>query len=289
MMRRRVLAAIRLVAVLALPAAVMAGGPPLSVCLLADNLPYSERSGETGFDVDVARAVAREQATALRLVWSNNSTRITEIDDSDFPLVQLARGDCDALFSVPGPAATTLQGHSGIVLGEPYYGAAFELIDCRDSSDLDFDNLRGRRIAIRSQTVAHFAVLKLGAEPQNHFAPGAAIAAAATGAADAALLWGPGAGWWLRHARSAGLALREPQYAACRLLPRTPPRALRWNLHVATRATEPATGKTVDSMLRRLRESGELGKLMQRYGMRAHAPFATTYSDGAIEELGSGR
>lgn len=261
-------------------------GPPLKVCLLANSMPYSSRQGHTGFDVDVAAAVAAGAGYTFEPVWTEAPDSIQEIDESDMPLERLARGECDAIFSVPGPASDTLRGHDGLTLGAPYYGAAFELLACTDDAPADFRALRGHSVAIQSQTVAHFALLTVKAEPHNYFSLGQAFDAVKNGETDAGLLWGPAVGFHLRLGRVSGLALRDEGFARCHLRDDyQPPTATRWNLHVATSSNARRTRELIDERLAALAGNGRLAKLARGYGVPWHAPFETTYSMGALNEL----
>lgn len=262
---------------------------PLKICVLEHNLPYSERSNVSGFDIAVAAAVAGRTGHRVVPVWSARGGAIQEIDDSDIPTARLARGDCDAIFSVPGPAPDTLRGNDALRLGAPYYGAAFELLACRADVPAELPALRDRTVAIHSQTVAHFAALAVAAEPRNYFTFQDAFRAVLGGDVDAGLLWGPSIGWQLRLGRTAGLALRDAAFAACAIVPDyEPPAALRWNQHVATRAESTRLRTLIDEALGELDASGELAELAGDWGIPWHRPFDRAYSQGALDELRRG-
>ena len=261
-------------------------GAPLRVCLLERNLPYSERSKAGGFDAAVAAAVAAQTGHAFVPVWVESHENIQDIDDSDLPTGRLARGACDAIFSMPGPAAETLRGNDRLRFGAPYYGAAFEILACKPDVPGDLRALRGREVAIQSQTVAHFALLTVKAEPRNYFSLRDAFAALLEGTVDAGLLWGPTVGWQLRLGQASGLALRDPAFAACSFVAGyEPPQALRWNLHVATRSESSRLRERIDTALADLAATGELEKLALGWGIPWHPPFDGTYSLGALDEL----
>ncbi len=257
----------------------LAAAERLAICLARDHAPYSVESDDSGFDRALAEHVARSLDRDFVAVWYANATVIQEIEENDFPTRKLARGECDAIFSLPGPASTSLAGEDGLVLGEPYYGAGFELVSCGGEFPLRPAAWRGRRLAIQSQTVAHFAAQGVGAEVRNFFSPAAAIDGLAAGAADAALVWGPSAGWLLRERAGRG-------DSACRLAADyLPPAALRWNLHVATRAADTALRASIDGTLATLRTNGTLSRLATLYGVPPHAPFSDTYSQAALAAL----
>lgn len=249
---------------------------PLRACLLANNLPYSSRSDVTGFDLDTARAVAGIIERPLEPVWSSNATEIEEIEDSNFPVRKLAEGACDVIFSMPGPGTETLGGASNLVLGEAYYGAAFELIGCAAEVPSRLRGLRGRTVAIQSQTVAHFALLTVQAQPQTYFAVAAALGGIANGDADAGLLWGPTAGWQIHKGATA----------RCNFVTGyKPPAAVRWNLHAATRKADAELRLRIDAALLDLSTTVRLREIGASYGMPVREPFESTYSLGALNAL----
>ena len=272
----------------AVPLAAAGKGPPLKVCLLKNNLPYSEFASKSGFDHDVADVVARAGGRQLKPIWIANDAEISEIDDSDYPFARLARFECDAIFSTTGPASDSLAGHEKLTLGQAYYGAAFELLACKPNVQPHFRGLRGLRVAIQSQTVAHFALIMVKAEPVNYFSMAAAFNGLIESEADAALLWGPAIGSRLRFALQSGELLRDPELARCKFVDAyAPPAAVRWNLHVATRKASPRLRADIDKALSEMMADGRLDKIKRGYGIPQHLPFATTYSLGAVNDLQS--
>ena len=256
---------------------------PLKVCLLAHNAPYSMQADERGFDLDTARAVATRLSRPLAIEWTNNDPHIEEFDDSDFPLRKLAKGACDVIFSIPGPASDTLRQSPKLALGANYYGAAFELLSCDSATPKALRALRGMSIAIQSQTVAHFAALSVKAKPANYFSLDAALDGLRKHETDAALLWGPTTGWRLSQANT------EADKACGFVTGYEPPAAVRWNLAVATRKDDAALRVGVDNALAALNAQGELARIAARYGVPIHAPFERTYSLGALNDLQQGR
>jgi len=263
--------------------------PLLRVCVLENNAPYSDRATARGFDIDVAQAVAKLNDWDFKAVWSSNATTITEIDDSDFPLARLARSECDAIFSLPGPAKDSLDGREKtLTLGDAYYGAAFELVTCSSNPVRDLQGLKGQKVAIQSQTVAHFALLKVAAEPQSYFSVPKALYALSHKEAEVGLLWGPTLGWQLRNLGVSGELRRDAKLAQCGFVAGyAPAPALRWNLHVATRTGEPDRRREIDEALRQISASGEFDTIKGAYGMPLRAPFETAYSIDAMQGLGT--
>jgi hypothetical protein len=131
----------------------------LRVCLLEANPPYSLQREHTGFDLYTAKAVAEAIGRPFTPVWVKNDPHIDEIEESDFPLRRLSRNECDAIFSVPGPDA--VKDSPKITIGEPYYGAAFELIGRAGNAPSDLAALGDHPVAVQSQTIANFVLIAL--------------------------------------------------------------------------------------------------------------------------------
>ncbi|HEV8712560.1 MAG TPA: transporter substrate-binding domain-containing protein [Candidatus Binatia bacterium] len=248
--------------------------PALRVCLLEDDLPYSSRQNNAGFDFDTAKAVAEALNRPLAPLWVKNSTHIDEIEDSDLPTRRLSRNECDAIFSVPGPDA--LKDSPKLSIGAPYYGAAFELIGRESGTPTSLAALGEKPVAVQAQTIANFVLNARRAKMLTFFSTEEALRGVAQGEAAAALLWGPTSGWYLRNHPELGLFLVSGY---------EPPAVVRWNEHVATRKDDVALREALDKALARLSESGALQPLSERYGIPFHKPFATTYSLAEMQKL----
>lgn len=240
-------------------------GGQLRVCFLGNNLPFSSQHDERGFDVDVARAVAKTMGRTLVPVWVRNDERITEVDESDFPLRRLSRNECDAILSVPGRDA--VREASNVTVGNAYYGAAFELLGREGQTPASLHDIEHQVVAVQAQTIASFILESLKISMQTFFSTEESLAAVATGDAELAFVWGPTAGWYAKQEPGTKLtfATAEPISVA------------RWNEHVATRTEDEALRTALDAALTTLRRSGELKAIAQRYGVPFYPPFEKTY------------
>ena len=237
----------------------------LRVCFLENNLPFSSQSGEHGFDVDVARAIAKSMGRTLVPVWVRNDERITEVDESDFPLRRLSRNECDAILSVPGQDA--VRETSNVTVGNAYYGAAFELLGREGQTPASLLDIERQVVAVQAQTIASFILESLKISMQTFFSTEELLAAVAAGDAELAFVWGPTAGWYAKQEPGTKLtfATAEPLSVA------------RWNEHVATRTEDQALRTAIDAALTTLRNSGDLKTIAKRYGVPFYLPFKKTY------------
>ena len=143
------------------------------------------------------------------------------------------------------------------------------------AESLEWDRLASafadRKVAVRLQSLGHFAAQALGLDWTSQ--PTAADVAAAVddGRAVAALIWGPA----LARLQRAPVSGFEP------------PTGLRFNEHAAVRAGD-RLGPEIERVLDDLRRDGTLDRLAARYGIFRTQPFTTVSSPAAIRALGVG-
>ena len=262
------------IAILSVCAVFGQAGAVFRACLLANNPPYSWQADESGFDFETAQAVAKSMGRRFEPVWVTHDTQITEIDETDLPFFRLSRGQCDAIFSVPGQEA--LSEAPALAVGAPYYGAGFELVGSTDTPPRSLDEIGDGPVAVRAQTIANFMLSARRIRTFTTFSLEEALDAISSGKAAAALLWGPKAGWHLRTHPELSLELVETL---------KPPSVVRWNESVATRKDDAELRQAIDAALSGLTETGTLIRLLEKYGIPVHRPFTTTYSFAEMQQL----
>lgn len=236
----------------------------LRVCFPQSDLPRADRATGTGFDMDVARLVARELSREFIPVWLPRPDR-TEIEVSDINYSLLAAGACDMQLSVPGERA--IDGLDAVTLSAPYYGAAFELIP--ENANPDLANRDRGKMAVRSNTVAHIVVDRLGLPWTMKRDTDELIAAVTSSEVEAALIWGP------------DLALSRTKHHTSFAAPSV----LKWNQHMALRKADAQLLADLDTLLSDEETGREIMDLLARYHIPVHAPFAETFRSSDLEEF----
>lgn len=247
----------------------------LRVCFLAEDPPRSSRATMAGFDLDVMAGVAARLDMTLTPVWFPGRGAFSEIEETDLPLGALARGECDAVASVPGPTALGRRSRD-LALTRPYYGAGFELVG-PETLPNTLDGLEGLTVAVRLQSLAHFALQAQGIRWTAHPSSAQVLAALKRPppdavAADAALLFGP----------ALAAVGGRPKHGW------VPPVALRWNEHVAVRKTEAELLRRVNGALAQLEDEGRFEAWAKVHGDFFRPPFAEVSTRAALRELGIG-
>ena len=254
-----------------------ASSEDLRVCLLEDDLPRANRADAAGFDHDLLREAANRLERTFVPVWLPNAPPYSEIDDTDLPFDELMDGVCDLVPSVPGELALGRL-TAAIDLSPPYYAAAFEIympIHVPPTDRLAWTALPAvaadRRVAVRLQSLGHFAAQWAGLDWTSLSTAADVAAAVDDGRATAALIWGP----------ALGRLRKEPVRGF------EPPPGLRFNEHVATRSGD-RLAPLIEQVLDELRRDGTLKRLADRYGIFRTDPFPTVSSPAAIRALGTG-
>jgi len=178
-----------------------AAAAPLRVCADPDNLPYSRADG-AGFEIAIARVLAEELRRPLEVTWLPQAR--------GFVRKSLGEGLCDALLGVPA-------GYGRVLATRPYYRSTYVLVTRADARAplAPLDDARLASLAIGVQLVGddpsttppglvlarHGAVEHVVGYPVFGATPSAerATADVAAGRLDAAILWGPQAGWFAAH------------------------------------------------------------------------------------------
>jgi mxaJ protein len=233
----------------------------IRVCADPDNMPFSN-AREEGFENRILDVVAKETGAAIVYVWGNER-RATAIE-------LMAKGRCDL---VPG----TIAGAAGVATTRPYMRSGYAFVTRGGTTVSGFDDPRLRELRIGVQSVGDDALtppaealLQRGLESSirpftlhgNAADPntaGGIVHAVAAHAIDAAVLWGPFAGYF---------AARQESPLAVQLVdvtPKDPP--MRFAVSMATRAEDTALRDEVDRALARRRD--EIARILAAY----HVPL----------------
>ena len=264
-MTRRVLSAVAVaIAVATGGGAGNASRPTLSVCADPNNLPFSNRAGE-GFENRIAELLAADRGARLEYTWWPQRR--------GFVRNTLDAGACDVVIGVPRdyePAATT----------RPYYRSGYAFVSRRDRGlvlrSFDDPRLRTLRIGVQmigddfANTPPAHALARRGITRNivgfpvygDYSRPsplGAIVAAVERGEVDAAVVWGPAAGYFARRS-AAGLvvSLVSPDGG-----PRSVPIA--FDISMAARRGDAVRRAALDDFLQR--RQSDVEAILDRYGV----------------------
>ena len=216
----------------------------LRVCADPSNLPYSSNDPATpGFEVELARLIARELGVSARLEWHPTHVRA---------LKPLRDGACELFMGLPRDRRFR-GGNPWIAVSRPYYVMAHALVAKADAGPITIAALAGKRVAVELASIAEFYIAYRDVERGLYRTQEQAFRAAADGEAVAGFLWLPVAAW-LARGRSD-----------IRVIP-VPDDSLEFPIGAGVRQRDPGLAVAVDSAVERLLASGEARAVLARYG-----------------------
>jgi polar amino acid transport system substrate-binding protein len=174
--------------VLAAAAAFGAHADPLRICADPDNLPFSKAEGpEKGLYVELARLVSAKLGESPEFVWwlthnQRRALRNTILQDG-----------CDAYFALPAGADYRAR---GLVKTKPFLDLSYAIVAPPGLQVSGLADLRGKRIGVLHGSPPHLLMAtREGYTTTSFREQEEALAALGKGELDAAILWGPNAGY----------------------------------------------------------------------------------------------
>jgi mxaJ protein len=181
----------------------------LRVCADPDNLPYSNEAGQ-GFENKIAELVARELGLTLSYYWYPHQRGLVRAT------IQADR--CDVLIGIP-------KGYDPVLWTKPYYRSTHVLASLADRNlklrSLDDPALKTLRIGVHVNTPGYDALANHGlAENIRSYRlyfdardldpsvrPQRVLEDVVSGTTDAAVAWGPTAGYFVKNHPSPALEI----------------------------------------------------------------------------------
>jgi mxaJ protein len=260
---RRAVASVAVIA--ALLAATLGAAPagPLRVCADPNNMPFSNVRGE-GFENKIAEMVARDIGRPISYFWSPQRR--------GFVRNTLSAERCDVVMGVPAH-------YELLQPTRPYYRSSYVFVSRHDRGlrvrSFDDPRLKTLRIGIQltgddyanppaAQAFASRHIINnirgytvygdySKEDPQR-----AVVEAVARGEVDVAVVWGPQAGYFGRH---AGVPID--------LTPVAPPRdgvlPFRFDIAMGVRRGDAALRATLDRII--VRRRAEIRRILEEYGV----------------------
>jgi quinoprotein dehydrogenase-associated probable ABC transporter substrate-binding protein len=241
--------------------------PAFRVCGDPDNLPFSNAKGE-GFENRIAELIAAELGDTVTYTWWPQRR--------GFVRNTLRAKECDVLIGVPA-------GFDPVAETKPYYRSTYYIVTRADRKlgikSLDDEKLRGLKVGVNvigedytNTPPAHALGLRgitaVGFDTfyNAEHRPDDIIKAVASGKIDAAVVWGPLAGYF---------AKRSPTPLSLVALPDSVDRTgypFAYDIGMGVRRADKALKAQLDTILERKRP--EIQRILDEYGVPKLAPTA---------------
>ena len=169
-------------------AAAGAQAGPLRICADPDNLPFSKAEGpEKGLYVELARLVSQKLGESPEFVWwlsynQRRALRNTILQDG-----------CDAYFALPADADYRVR---GLLRTRPFLDVSYAIVAPPALQVSGLADLQGKRIGVLHGSPPNILLAaRQGYTTISFREQEEALQALAKGEVDAAILWGPNAGY----------------------------------------------------------------------------------------------
>jgi mxaJ protein len=174
---------------------------PLKVCAEPDNLPMSQQSSDSGFEIEVAKLLANDLGRPLEIKW------VPQRDQSYFRST-IGKGTCDAIMGIP-------VGFDRVLATKPWYRSGFAFVTRIESGSTltSFADSRLKKFKIGAPVTGEGDIppvialtrrsLAKNLYPYSFFEPKKMVEAVANKQLDVAILWGPFASWYAKSHDSA--------------------------------------------------------------------------------------
>jgi ABC-type amino acid transport substrate-binding protein len=225
------------------------------------NLPYSsERDGGSGFDFELAQALAGALGVKLRVDWIDVQ-RETAIG-------KLLDGQCDLAFGAaiePRAVDDEMELAAKVLYSKPYYGTGYVLLTRkagpRATSLADVKGEKSRRLGTEAGSVADYRLRQRGYLRRLFRTQLSVLKSLNDGGIDYAYLWA-NVGWTLHNTPEFDLVVVADR----------PPEDY-WNIAVAMRRGDDDLKLHVDDLIDKLVDEGVVSQAVSRYHVPYFPPF----------------
>jgi polar amino acid transport system substrate-binding protein len=237
---------------------------PLRLCADPDNLPFSsDRADNPGIYREIGKAIAQELNRPLTEVWyrTNFGKRATR--------VTLLAKQCD--FSVGLPGDSDFMGPA-LIFSRPFMKAGYALVLKKPATVSSWADLNGKAVAVQqNSTPQNFLATKDNITMVTELNPEDTVKAVASGAADAAFVWAPSAGYVNKTLYSDSFNIIPVDGAG-----------MQWPVAVAFGKRDGALRDAVNSVLNRI--SAKVDDLKAKYGFPVGEPVTLAEAPTPVKE-----
>ncbi len=233
-------------------AATAAHAGTLRICADPDNLPFSKAEGpERGLYVDLASLVSQRLGETPEFVWwltynQRKALRNTILQDG-----------CDAVFALPESADYRVR---GLAKTHAFLNVSYAIVAPPSLKVARLDDLRGKRVGVSFGSPPQMLLASKEGFPATTFrSTEEAMAALTRGEIDAAILWGPSAGYENQRHQGGRFAITPVQGEG-----------MGGGVAVAVRREPADLAQRIDKALTELEP--QIRELAQKYGFPDAAP-----------------
>jgi len=235
-------------------AAASAWAAPLRICADPDNLPFSKSEGaQRGLYVDAAELIGKELKRPVEYVWWHTFNQRRALRNT------ILANACDAVIALPANADYKVR---GVKKSQPFMDLTYALVAPPSFRFESLGDLQGKQVGVQFGTTPHiFVNTAQGIRSATFRTAEELLQALSRGEIDAALLWGPVAGYENKvrfDGRWKVTPISGPDFSS--------------QVVVGVRSDQPNLATEIDRALVTLKP--QLAALAQQYGFPSDAAVA---------------
>jgi polar amino acid transport system substrate-binding protein len=231
------------------------------------NLPYSSAKGERpGFDVEIARSLAKELGVKLRLDWLDvrSETAVGKLLQHECDLALGAAVDANAVEDDDELAGK-------VIYSRPYYGTGYLLVQRKKGPHVkslaEIKGAKSERLGAEAGSIADYRLRQRGYQRRLFRNQLAVLKSLHDGGMDYAYLWA-NVGWTLHT---------TPDFAVEIIADYVPED--HWNIAIALCQGDDELKQRVDAAVEKLVKDGTVSRALERYHVPYFPPFAEEKAD----------
>ena len=228
----------------------VASADTLKVCSDPDNLPFSKAEGsDKGLYIELAEMVGKRLGTSVEYVWwlTHNQRRA----------VRNTMDSCDAYFALPASADYKVKGADK---SRAFLDVGYAVVAPSSFKFNGMEDLKGKRVGVLYGSTPHVILAsEQGYDPRNYRDQDEVFDALTKGELDAAILWGPNAGFD-----------NQTKFQNRWAITPVTGQGLSGQVAVAVSKSKPELKEKIDQALTDLQP--EIKKLQKKYGFPQTAP-----------------
>jgi len=225
--------------------AIKAAGS-VALCAHPNSLPYASKTSDPpGFQIELARDIAKQLGIALREEWIVSPG-------------QIYRTDCDMVMDTIADSETALA-EAGLKVSKPYYRGGVGLAVPAGSAIKSFADLDGHtKVGVLASSLAAMTLGGRNVKLSTFGFEDDMLAALAAGELDAAAVTPLSAGYYIKTHPEQKIAMLPPDEAQPDLV---------WNVGIGMRHPDDAFLQAIDGAIDKLMADGTIHAIYARYGI----------------------
>ncbi len=238
----------------------------LVACADPFSFPYAQQDTDPpGFDVEIARQLAKRGGMQLQMYWSDTSSHGGM---SKALRRSMMKGRCDIFTGVSDSGDDDIL-MGKLVFSDPYIGLGYVLVVQNKAKSMKtIEELKAKniKIGVSMSTPIDAYMFDNGIPRELYFGNRRVMEGMAKGEVDAAMVWATAVTVGKREHRDAKFAMVEGY---------VPVEDQRWNLKYLMRKRDKSLIKFINEGFRELLDNGKIKQILESYGVPFYAPFSS--------------